>query len=595
MAKVLNSKERLELITKKTRELRELVSTIDKRTAIPAFIVILYSTLMVPDYSFDILKSRVKQIAYLIRLFLSSGGHSEVSTNDVQEISILLNEIQDLYHTIHDDGEELVPGFLSNEQKKALVSQACYASNFYNTELLYQEQELDRIERVFGPFDQVIQEHEGFSIEQITMFYIDTNRLAFEKAEHGIKKILASKVETSHSIRFVTENNDEQFFMPLSVYHDYLISAKDYTLIDYTLAERLLKCFSISVESTEIEKELTYYCQYDNPLLDHPLVEIHEGQYLLLYNIQLAVAIYHYLESRDYIKKESLSRSKANAIESKSTELIKMLDTEGVVYKNYTVRPHGSEKDVLFISQGYAFIIECKSNKQKKYSKDREQSFNIIKQQFERSISEGVTQALEVECALKRGGIVPIYKKDSNTTIAEIDATQIQHIHILVVSQERYSLIQNNPALLLSDDVERMPSCFCIDDLETIILTFCRLKDPLQEFSNYLRLKEQLSPRLLYEDELDFAGKFLFDRANIECCLQDENLYTIYEPFNSYFDIMYNEFSLGFSKELNILGKLHISNRGVDLYKECKRIGMKLIPEVEEFCEKLINDSSNAS
>lgn len=586
------NKETLEQITRKTRELREMLSTIDKKTAIPVFIVLLYSSLM-SEYRFDILKSRVRQVGYLIRLLLSSEGHCEITTNEVEDISILLNEIQDLYHIIHDGSEEFTQNVLTEEQKKALIAQASYASNFYNTELLYQEQELDRIERVLGPFNKLIQEHEGFSLDQIVLFYIDTNKLAFEKAEKGLRKLLNSREQVPHSISLVTENYDEQFFMPLSVYQDYLFSAQDYTLIETSLAERFLKGFSVSVESDICENDLTYYCQYDNPLMEKPLIEISEGQYLLLYNIQLAVAIYHYLENRPYIKSESLSRSKANAIESKTTELIKKLDGQGKVYHGYAVRPFGKEKDVLFVSQGKALIIECKANKQKKYSLDREKSFHIIEQQFEKSFVEGVEQASEVATAFECGSVVSIYKKDSDSIIDTIDTTTINEIHILIVSQERYSLIQNNPSLLLSKDTERVPSCFCIDDLETILLTFCKLNDPLCEFCEYLNLKELLSPRLLYEDELDLAGKFLFDKANVECCLKDKNLYTIIEPYNSYFDTIYNEFSLGFEKELNILGKLHISSKGVELYKECKRIGMKLLPEVEKYCEMLITKTSD--
>jgi hypothetical protein len=249
---------------------------------------------------------------------------------------------------------------------------------------------------------------------------------------------------------------------------------------------------------------------------------------MLFYNIQLAVAIYHYLEELTYIKGESLSRSKSKAIENKTCELVRKLDKDGQLFCNYAISPYGDEKDVLFISKDKAFIIECKSNKLRKYSRDTEKSFHIIKQQFEKSVLEGYEQATEVLNVLKSQHTVSIYEKDSDTLKWKVDTTQLKEIHIVIVTQERYSLIQNNPSLLLPMGIDVTPSCFCIDDLETILLTFIRMCNPIKEFCEYLSVKEKLSPRLIYDDELDLAGKFLLERSVIIQCLQDKHL-AVYE------------------------------------------------------------------
>ena len=62
--------------------------------------------------------------------------------------------------------------------------------------------------------------------------------------------------------------------------------------------------------------------------------------------------------------------------------------------------------------------------------------------------------------------------------------------------------------------------------------------------------------------------------------------------YSDFFDIIYNQFSIGFEKELNILGKLHVSEQGIEVYKECKRIGLKFWPEMEKFCERILNEQS---
>ena len=574
----------LDQITAKTKELQELLSTIDRRTAIPAFLIISYASLMCPAYCFDQFVSRVKQIAYLIRLLLNSDGHCEISSTEVDEITVLLNDIQALYWNIHDDRSELTKDTLTEPQKKILVAQACFANVHYNTELLYQEQELDRIKRVFMPFDKIIQENEGYSVKQLVDFYIDTNRLVFERASIGVHKLLLSTRPISHSISFITEDLEESFYLPLNLYEDFLIYPHDYSLINQSLAEKLLKKFSLPLEKLLHEQRPIYYCQNDNPLTSKPLIEFHNGGYMLLYNIQLATAIYHYHERASYISSQSLSNSEARAVEKKSLQLLNKLDKDGQYYINYSMASHGKEKDLLFISQGVALIVECKSNKQIEYSRDTDKAFLTIKRSFNDSIKLGFEQAKEVESAFNSGNSLNVYKKDSDKVIGCIDTSKIRETHILIVSQERYSLIQNNPALLLHDSEHCVPSCFCIDDLETIILTFCRFSNPFKEFCAYLDSKEQLSSRTLSFDELDFAGKFLIDREVVAECMNDNHIYKIEDNESQFFDVLYNQFNLGFDNELPILGKHKIDDMGLQLFNIGKKIGLDFSPEEEQAC-----------
>ncbi len=583
MSDVDNNNKVLDKINVRTRELQELLSTIDRKTAIPVFLILGYASLM-SSFKFDHLVSRVKQIAYVIRLLLNSDGHCEMCNEEVDAITDLLNEIQDLYWNIHDDGSKLTKDFLSNSQKKILVAQSCYANNYYNTELLYQEQEIDRIRRIFTPFDKKIVENEGYSVEQLINFYIETNRLIFEKAEIGIKILLHSNQPIQHSISFISEDLTDSFYLSMSLYEEFLISSQDYKMIETSMAEKLLKKFSLSVENLLNEEKPIYYCQNDNPLLNRPLIEFHDGKYMLLYNIQLVTAIYHYLENVSYIKQESLSRSKKNAIENKTYKLFSTIDKSGMLFKNYAIVPHGKEKDMLFIAQNVAFIVECKSNKQIEYSRDRDKAYETISRHYKVSIQKAYEQAVEVAEVLHKGGNVNIFEKDSGKIINSFEASHIKETHIIIVSQERYSLIQNNPSLLLHNDSDRMPTCFCIDDLETIILTFCRFKNPLKEFCDYLSVKEQISSRILSFDELDFAGKFIYDKDIVKECLEDNHIYRVEGNESHFFDILYNEFNIGFDNELPILGKHVISEEGLQVFNIGKRIGMYFSPEEESAC-----------
>ncbi|SHM28139.1 hypothetical protein SAMN04488494_1586 [Xylanibacter ruminicola] len=589
MSNVENSNTVLDKINARTKELQELLSTINRKTAIPVFLILGYASLM-SSYKFDHLVSRVKQIAYVIRLLLNSDGHCEICNEEVDAITDILNEIQKLYWNIHDDGSELKKDTLTSSQKKILVAQSCYASNYYNTELLYQEQEIDRIRSIFSPFDKIIVENEGCSVEQLIIFYIETNKLIFEKADIGINMLLHSNQPIQHSISFIGEDLSN-FYLSMSLYEKFLISAQDYKMTEKSLAEKLLKKFSLSVEGLLNEEKPIYYCQNDNPLLKRPLIELCDGKYMLLYNIQLITAIYHYLENVSYIKQESLSRSKKNAIENKTYKLFSTIDKSGMLFKNYAIEPHGKEKDLLFIAQDIALIIECKSNKQIEYSRNTDKAYETISRHYNVSIQKAYEQALEVATALHEGGKIDIFEKDSDKKINSFEASSIKETHIIIVSQERYSLIQNNPSLLLHSNSNLMPTCFCIDDLETILLTLCRFRNPLKEFCEYLIIKEQISSRILSYDELDFAAKFICEKDIIKECLGDNHIYRPEGNESDFFDILYNEFNIGFDNELPILGKHVITENGLQVFKIGKRIGMNFTSEEESACMFFIQNN----
>ena len=560
-----------------TREIQEMISTLDKHSTIPQLIVLKSCSQLSVDYDFDGLTSKTKQYAYLVSLVLNSQGHSQLTTSDFIDICQKLNELEDLYRSIHICDYDIQPDNFRS-QRKSIIVQSCYACKHFNTELLYKEQEIDRIERVFLPFNQSIQLHEGISLTDYLNFYIDTERILDRKYQSSIESIFSNNTPLSSNVMRFYNEKGECVAIPNDVYKKLTIKPTEYELVDVSVASRLLKEFATYDKGNETPNELNYYCTYNNVIEDYPIIGINDDEYMIFDSNYLIVAIYHHLSRKSYIDNSSLSKSKARAIESKVVELFRDCFPEGTCYANYSIKPKGPEKDFIFISGSIAIIIECKSDKQSKYSKDMEKSFHVIEQDFKSSIQKGYNQAAEVAQFISGSDEVTFYKKDSNSVLGSIQhSSTITEIHIIVVTEERYSVLQNSLDWMLSNEIYQVPATsICIDDLETELLTFCRFEKPFEKLCDYLRLKEKVTNRILYVDELDLAAYYIQFREGIVEILNSNEEYRIDQSYANFFDVIYNNGGIGFKKELYYPGKVHIGPEGIILYEKSKEIGMKL-------------------
>ena len=184
-----------------------------------------------------------------------------------------------------------------------------------------------------------------------------------------------------------------------------------------------------------------------------------------------------------------------------------------------------------------------------------------------------------------------MYAKDSSKIIGKFNSYTIKEIHILIVTQERYAILQNDIDLLLKDNGFSATS-ICVDDLETELITFHRLESPFASFCDYLTVKEKLKSRVLYDDELDLAAYYLQEKELLKKMCDDNYIYAIKDNYSILFDYLYYNGGLGFKKELYYPNKLMISSDGIELYETCKRIGLKLSPSFDEVYEQYKKENS---
>lgn len=359
--------------------------------------------------------------------------------------------------------------------------------------------------------------------------------------------------------------------MPLHLPSLLIIKANDY--IQHDKAERIFSLLSISDMP---EDKINYYGE--NQEIQHrPFIQLSDTDYILFYNNQLLVAIYELLLGLFTTPQHNKSSSlRKNFLEKKVREMFeKLFNNECEIYANYYMRGSDKEKDLLVLHKDCAFVIECKSDRMIEPFRNREKGYIRLKRDFDSSIQKGYEQALEVENAFYNLPIIDICDKNRNK-VNEVQTNKYRHVFNIIITQERYGLIQIDLGLLLQKKEEAIyPWSVCVDDLETILITIKRKKEKLNCLANYLINREKLNERVICHDELDLAAHYLMQRADFIRICSKEDIFITRSDVCFFFDDLYNHGGLGFDNELNLEPKFHISIEGYLVYELCKKLQLR--------------------
>lgn len=220
--------------------------------------------------------------------------------------------------------------------------------------------------------------------------------------------------------------------------------------------------------------------------------------------------------------------------------------------------------------------------------RNTDRAYTRLKRDFESSIQKGYEQALEVEEAFYncKNDYLKICDKNHHV-VEEISIGKINTIYSLIVTQERYGLVQIDLGLLLQKEKEVIyPWSVCIDDLETILLTLARKEKPYKCFLKYLDEREKLNERVICQDELDIVANFIMAPNDfIKLCNSDKVI--TFQPDNClFFDDLYYYSGIGFENEINLINKFNISIHSYLVYCLCRKLKLNLPERVKEFKKK---------
>lgn len=521
-------------------------------------------------YPFQGLDSPLRQLTYIGSLNLSSDPalvteHRELQNEEWQEIVKTTIKVKAGYFDL------LMPKEGDDTEEYAEIYKVAMPvfMNFYDTgALVYEEQTLERIQRLFTQFDCEIEQKTGLkTVDFITIYNLLDNAVT-EQLNLPLKLIrdtackqywdtqMAAKI---HPFDW-TYDGENEAIQKLVEYANK--RGERYTINIAPLKElyapdkidAFLALFSISRSQTDY----LFYTS-PNPLLERPIYRLSDGRYLVVSIQQLFTSIYMFLTNLLVSAGRSISErfytKRGNYLEEKTIEVFdNFFEGAAHIHSEYAVVPFGDEQDILILYKGLALIIEAKAGREAEPMRNVRKSFEKIGLSFKKAIQEGYDQSWRIKQFFEDGREFDIYDKEGKLKF-HVNPRKYHNYFSIIVTLNRFREPQINLDLLLTlhDDDPTYPFSLCIDDLEVVLLAMKRMKKGVGDLIRFLDLRQQLQGRTRSSDELEIWGALLNSKSfKIP---ENEHMHFATNPtMADFYDDLYKK-GLGFKNEKNFKEK----------------------------------------
>tara|TARA_Y100000034_G_scaffold105927_1_gene133673 strand:- start:3749 stop:5455 length:1707 start_codon:yes stop_codon:yes gene_type:complete len=558
-------------IEKKSKEIQRIISRYTKTSFVCFFADFIRHHPERSNTGFsNEFKSKLKDSLYLIMLRLSSKEegieelfYSHENDQVLRQVAKILLEITNFYLS-NKNLESLVE--IEDERRKRLVHELVFKDYFQNGVINYIEQEYNKVIRLFKPYQNIIKERLGIQLDTLLDMCYYSEKLYREKSAKSKSFILDNDLKSLMTRLAQGQIENESFQeelskLPKKTYeafsnffdkpHDCLLFFKEdyYSVFNKSDVDIFCELFSININDSF---DITFYSQ-SNPLEDSPIIKINENEYLNVYQKQLPTALYRLLYktlTQTSKEREQLNRRKGKVVlENQTLEVFETFFKKVknlIFFTNYYVDDFIEEKDILIIANKKAYIIECKSSRNREPKRDIKMAYQRIKSDFRECIQKGYDQCYHVEQKMLNDEKIIVRTKNG---IHEIITSSIDDIFTIVITSERFASIQSDLGLLLKrHDIEDLyPWSVCIDDLEIFLKTLnIKFNNPVRRFSEFLEYRELLNERLITRDELDVCAMYLKNDRNFKENCEAEFVILTDPTLQSYFDQLYFEKKLRF-------------------------------------------------
>jgi len=531
----------------------EMINNIDRRNTLEAF---------------KYLMSPMKQLVYLIDLFFVVENHGVkdgVSEDEWMQITKLLNEIEMTYFGdigFFNDGSEIDVDF-----DKTYVSLLAFLDYFGNAQLSYDEQTLERFERVCGNYNKDVERLFGFTVTDAITFCYHIRSIINQKLNDCNYYL----IHNDEWIKLTQKFEERGISDPIYWWDEpELRMIKEYrTNPGYIFIHNEEEIKKINLPSETVDKliaflcypnvennEATIYYADKNQYFDTPIIKLNEQNYLCPYYKFLIESFYNRINAelvKD--KREKYSQYKNQFLEKKVTEIfMKLFGKDVQIFNSYYFDEAQSEQDILIRFKRFCFIVEVKDCLFRPPMRDPIKAYDKIKSDFKKSIQYGYDQCKRVEDKIAEGIPFKIYDKKTNKLLYKLIPDRIEDYFSIVVTQFKYGGIQTNlESLLKKESVALYPWSICVDDLEAFVLILKKLNKSvaISQVIEYNKYREAYHEHLVCSDELEMCGFFLNDKSAFIKHSDSEVIFTSFAGMSDMFDAEYRN-GLGFDNELDI-------------------------------------------
>ncbi|WP_124580103.1 hypothetical protein [Pedobacter sp. KBW06] len=509
-------------------------------------------------------QSRLKDFLYLMALNVTAQNRGTedfwMKEQELKSWAKDLRSIKDCYRDIGlgelGDNEDVL---------KKVIHNVSFHTYFENGVLNYVEQDLDRLKRIFTPYDEVIEKDFGFNTQFLIRLYRFSEFVGAEKYKRqrefqqdpAFGQFLSGEKHHDLAGRLAALPPDVKRGLD-----NFMISSHDsfkFTREEYCSAfaeEKIDRFLEIFVLDPKPNDRFLFFAQ-GNPLDEKPIIKLPSGEYLFAYQKQLPLAMSNFLYKHlqlDPKRGDKIRKHRDRTLEIKTEDIFKTFfknDSQAFYHTGYHVETN-TEQDILILSRNLALIIEIKASKFKEPFRDSIKGYSRIKDDFDSSIQYGYQQCLRVENKFYENEPFYLYKKEQPYQL--VDPAKYTKVFSIVVTLERFGPIQTDLKLMLQKQEDfHFPWSVYIDDLETFLLALRKCySHPVTQLIDFLLIREQLHGRLYASDELDICGAFLSNKTKfMEFGKMEDSMATFHSGNQQIFDELYFA-GLGFEDELFI-------------------------------------------
>ena len=350
--------------------------------------------------------SPLRQMEYLIDLYYSTEDRinkDKINEDMWGQLISLLNEVEMSYFFTISGFEE--DGF--EQQREKAVSMATFIQAYSNPRFAYEEQVLERIQRHFIPFESEIMQEYGFGVDDIVRLLghvedlynqkLTSCALQWETYRRDVRKWhamtsfwiakgihdnkWAEQPEIRDMFQYISELGSV-FLQPISQLYEVDVPREN--------VGSILKF--LTYEKDQTTGRNVYYTD-QRTYTSHPFIRI-EDEYLCPVMKLSVEAVYDRLNV--FLLNSKLKARyvayKSKEVEAKVIEILDKIFPENAMhYAGYFIEPN-TEQDILYVWDGFCFIIEVKDYAQRDPRIDPYKSFTRINDDFKRCIQKGFDQ-----------------------------------------------------------------------------------------------------------------------------------------------------------------------------------------------------------
>lgn len=527
---------------------------------------------------FKVLKSPLKQFAYLIDLYFSK---NHVETEDApdeknwKKILELLDEIEMTYfgeigffEEGHNDDFQL---------DKISVSLKSFFEYYANGQLSFDEQTINRIQSNFSRFDDDIFQEYGFKTADLIAFCLLVNNILQEKADRSLYFKRHPQKWKELTSTFIARGIDDPMdwanqpelkdFIGFMIRPGYIFILTKEELSSANLSDSIIDSLIdfFRYDESKAKNKIAYYAD-NRQYFETPLITLKDDEILVPNGKFLLEAFYNRINLQlSVTKKEKYTQAKNKMLEKKCSDIFKNFFKEDAkIFKSfYFDKSNKAEQDLAIFYKGTLLIIEIKDFKFRAPLRNPIRAFDKIRSDFKGGIQKAYNQCKRLEEKIEENKDFKIYDLKIGKELFEIRPQKIKNFYSIIVTQHKYGGIQTNlQELLVKDRNDLYPWSVCIDDLEIFLLTLLKVKkdSAISSFFDYIDYREAFQERLICSDELEMCGLFLASPVLFKKLAKAEEIITTDIKMSDIFDAHYQN-GLGFENEINFVEKRKIRLR----------------------------------